>query len=167
MFFFNNEGELSFDNYRNIEEFQLLPMCIREVLRMYPPIILLFRLIKKTKKLEDGKILPKGNILAVSPALTGRNESIFPDADKFDPYRWKEERQEHKKVSYSVLSFGAGSHRCIGEHFALYQVSSIISLFLNHLDMSYDKELPSINYTSLVASPETDFCTVQYKKKKD
>jgi sterol 14-demethylase len=144
---FKSNDELTFDNYRNIEEFQIIPMCIRETLRMYPPIIMLFRYVKKDKKLEDGKIIPKGNIVAVSPAFTGRHPDIYPDADKFDPNRWTEERLEHKKKTYSILSFGAGRHRCIGENFALFQVTSILALFFKHLDMKYDKELPSVNYT--------------------
>jgi len=164
-FVFKSNDELTFDNYRNIEEFQLLPMCIRETLRLFPPIIMLFRYVKKEKKLEDGKIIPKGNIVAVSPAFTGRLADVYPSPDKFDPYRWKEERLEHKKVIYSILSFGAGRHRCIGENFALFQVTSILALFFKHLDMKYDNELPSVNYTSLVASPNADKCYIEYKKK--
>jgi sterol 14alpha-demethylase len=164
---FNEQGELPFDTYKDNVDFQLYPMCIRESLRMFPPIIFLFRLVKKELKTEDGKIIPKGNIIAVSPALTGRHPEVYPNSETYDPYRWAEERNEHKKHQFSNLSFGAGNHRCIGENFALFQISSILSLFFKHLDMKFDsEELPSVNYQSLVAVPEVEDCNVQFVKKK-
>lgn len=157
------DDHITFDKYKNME---LLQMCFKEALRLYPPIILLFRYVKKERKLENGKVIPKGNIIAVSPAFTGSLEEVYPNAKKYDPKRWSEKRSEHNKFPFSDLSFGAGRHKCIGENFARYQVSSILSIMFQNLDLTFDSELPKVSYESLVAMPSSDASLVSYKKKK-
>lgn len=157
------DDHLTLEKYKNME---LLQMSFKEALRLYPPIILLFRYVKKDRKLDNGKIVPKGNIIAVSPAHTGSLEEVYPNAKKFDPKRWSEKRSEHTKFPFSDLSFGAGRHKCIGENFARYQVTSILSILLQQLEFTFDSDLPKVNYESLVAMPSSDASIVSFKKKK-
>jgi len=145
---------------------ELLTKCMKESLRLYPPIILLFRYIKKDRKLENGKIIPKGNIIVVSPAHTGSLEEVYPNPKEFDPHRWDENRSEHEKFPYSNLSFGAGRHKCIGENFAMYQVTSILSIILRKLNLEFDNPLPKVNYESLVVGPKMEETIIKFKKKK-
>jgi sterol 14-demethylase len=65
----------------------LLKACIKEALRMYPPLILLMRKVKEDV-MFNGITIPKGDTVVVSPALAHMLEHVFPDPKKFDPDRW-------------------------------------------------------------------------------
>jgi len=87
---------------------------------------------------EDGQyIIPKGHTAVASPAFTQIDRKIWKNHAEWDPYRWIDPSgeaalalQEYltgEKVDYgygfvskgteSVYQpFGAGRHRCIGEH---------------------------------------------------
>jgi len=87
---------------------------------------------------EDGQyIIPKGHTVVASPAFTQIDRKIWKNHAEWDPYRWIDPSGEAaqalreyltgEKVDYgygfvskgteSVYQpFGAGRHRCIGEH---------------------------------------------------
>jgi sterol 14-demethylase len=88
---------------------------------------------------EDGRyIIPKGHTAVASPAFTQVDRKIWKNYAEWDPYRWIDPNgdaaralQEYlgggEKVDYGygIVSkgtesvyqpFGAGRHRCIGEH---------------------------------------------------
>lgn len=71
-----------------------------------------------------------------------QDESIYPDAHRFDGYRFYNKRQEpghehrHQFVSTSPehFGFGHGMHACPGRFFAANE----IKIFLVHLLLKYD-----------------------------
>ena len=87
---------------------------------------------------ENGQyIIPKGHTVVASPAFTQVDRKIWKNCAEWDPYRWidpsgeaAQALQEYltgEKVDYGygIVSkgtesvyqpFGAGRHRCIGEH---------------------------------------------------
>ncbi|KAL0488986.1 sterol 14-alpha-demethylase [Acrasis kona] len=150
-------------SYDKVMEMEYLERCMREALRMYPPLIMLMRYVKKARKWGD-YIVPKGNVLVVSPSVTGRCEDVYENPDVFDPERFAEPRKEHEKKRHANLAFGSGRHKCIGENFAILQVKSIISKLLRTYDMKLLGKLPTIDYTSLVVGPTTP-CVIEYKKR--
>jgi len=111
-------------------------------------------------------IIPKGNILAVSPSQTHHLEEVYKEPMKFDPDRFNKERAEHEKFKTGYISFGSGSHKCIGENFAFLQSRTILSVFLRNLDLKLEGKFPSIDYTSLVTGPKYEECWISFKKKK-
>lgn len=52
--------------------------------------------------------------MSSSSYIVHRDESIFPDADKFDPERWIRAKNEGKNLSRYLVSFTRGSRTCIG-----------------------------------------------------
>ena len=62
---------------------------------------------------EGKKItVPAGDYVAVSPTVSMRMASTFPDPDTFDPDRFAAPREEHKKP-YAYLGFGGGLWRSV------------------------------------------------------
>jgi cytochrome P450 len=82
--------------------------------------------------------------------LTHRLKEWWKDPEAFDPDRFSEGRNEHKKHMYQYLPFGGGAHMCIGLHFAEMQVKAV----LHHVLLRYrwsvaeDYEMP-VDFTSL------------------
>eukprot|EP00456_Euglypha_rotunda_P012109 TRINITY_DN13375_c0_g1_i2.p1 TRINITY_DN13375_c0_g1~~TRINITY_DN13375_c0_g1_i2.p1 ORF type:complete len:221 (+),score=41.42 TRINITY_DN13375_c0_g1_i2:106-768(+) len=143
-----------------IEKMPLLKNCVKETLRMYPPLILLMRKVKKPLTYKD-YIIPEGEIIISSPSVGHRLENVYSQPDKFDPDRF--DRGEGKG-KFDYISFGAGRHACLGQQFGLLQVTSIWSVLLRNFDFELVDKLPPIDYTSLVAGPK-GHCRVRYKRK--
>lgn len=91
--------------------------------------------------LSDGNIIPKGAVVVVS-AHVNQDESIYPNAARYDGYRYYNKRQapgheyQHQfvKTTNESFGFGHGTHACPGRFFA----SSESKILLIHLLLNYD-----------------------------
>ncbi|CAN0171537.1 unnamed protein product [Ascophyllum nodosum] len=154
--------------WEHLGEMELLHNCMRETLRMYPPLVLLLRMAKKNFTVTSkGKsfTVPKGHYVATSPYVAMRLPDVFKDPEKFDPDRFGPGREEHKQP-FAYLGFGAGMHQCMGQQFAFIQVKTILSVLLREykIEMIGD-ELPPANFEAMVVGPKGK-CNVRYTKKK-
>lgn len=58
-------------------------------------------------------VLPVGTTAALHIFLLHRDETVFPNAEKFDPDRFLSENK--LEAPYSYMPFSAGSRNCIGK----------------------------------------------------
>lgn len=156
-----HRGQLSVDS---VNDMALMKRCMKEVLRLYPPLVLLMRMVKKERKCGPFTI-PVGSILTVSPAASMKIGDVFENPATFDPDRFIAPREEDKKYQYAFIGFGGGRHRCLGESFAYLQVSSILSVMFRTFDFEPLDPFPNVNYDSMVAGPKPP-CRVRYARKK-
>lgn len=160
-------GGLCFDA---IKEMNFLHSCIKEALRMHPPLIFLMREVMQSFKYKD-YVIPKGDLLFVSPSLSmrlgdhvndlGKGTGPFTKPDAYDPERY--ERREDERQPLSYLAFGAGNHGCIGEKFAYVQIKTIWSVIFKHYDIELVGDLPLPDYDAMVVGPKSP-CKIKYKK---
>ena len=125
------EGEFDLDHIRAMD---YTGRCIKEALRLRPPIITLMRKVVKDQKYK-GYTIPAGDYLCCSPALSQLDEKIFQDAEAFSPDRFQDldmgdDEDEIRSLKYAYSPFGGGRHRCIGESFADVQVGVLWRSFL-------------------------------------
>lgn len=148
--------ELTFEH---VQSFDLLHNCVKEALRMHPPLIMLMRKVKQDVecKSHDGKryTLPKGDIVVTSPAVSHRLDYVFSEPNRFDPDRYDAPREEDKQEAFpfAYLGFGAGNHSCMGERFGLMQVKTIVATIVRNFDIEPVGELPGADYTAMVVGP--------------
>lgn len=132
--------------YENIQDMPLLMNVIRETLRLHPPIHSIMRKVKNPLPIEGTTwVVPPSHVLLAAPATMGKDDAYFPNADIWDPHRWEsigdpmDQEKEKADYGYGVVStgadstylpFGAGRHRCIGEHFALQQLTIVTSVMV-------------------------------------
>lgn len=95
------------------QERELLPLVIKETLRLYPPGWLGSRSVAKAVTLE-GISLPKGTLVMYSPFLTHRDPTLWENPLEFKPERWKRGRIP----AWGYLPFGAGERICLGMNLA-------------------------------------------------
>lgn len=94
-----------------------------ETMRLYPPPFTLGRQV--LKKLHIGNtFLPQGSSVILSPYVTHRDPRFFADPLRFDPERW---RNSARPPDFAYLPFGAGTRRCVGEHFARMEILLVIA----------------------------------------
>jgi len=153
-------GPLDYDMIKN---FVYLDSCVKETLRLRPPIIIMMRRVLKDIEFK-GFTIREGTIVAASPALSHRLDSFYSSPDSFDPDRFSSGREEDKKNPFSFLAFGAGKHACIGESFAYVQVKTIWSWLLRNYEIELVTKKIEPNFKSMVVGPVPPVM-VRYKKR--
>jgi sterol 14-demethylase len=94
-------------DYDSVGEMEYLQNCVKESLRLFPPLIMLMRMaMQDIPTTCNGKsyIIPKGDIVVTSPAVASRMESVFKNANNFEPDRFSPERNE-QATPYAYLGF--------------------------------------------------------------
>jgi len=154
-----NGREITFETLRKSVK---LENCIREALRMYPPLIMLMRKVKKSFQYKEYTI-PEGDFVAVSPAYAMRLPEMYTNPNTYDPYRF--DRGEDKQQPYAYISFGGGRHGCPGENFALTQIKTVWTVLLRNFELSMgDQGMPVPDYATMVVGPAQP-CNIRYKKR--
>ena len=155
-------SEVSFQALRSIPR---LEAALKETLRLHPPLIILMRVVAEEIELAGHRI-PVGTVVAVSPRVSNRIASDFPDPDSFDPGRYADPRQEDLHHRWTWIPFGAGRHRCVGNAFAMMQMKAIFSVILR--DYEFEMAQPSESYrddTSKMVIQLQQPCRVRYRRR--
>lgn len=156
-------------SFESVGEMEYLQNCVKETLRMHPPLILLMRMaMTDVQTTSNGKTytIPKGDIVVTSPAASGRIPTVFKNPDSYEPERFGPERNE-QKTPFAFLGFGGGRHACMGQQFGLMQVKTIVSVLLRNYEFtSVDGVLPEPDYTAMVVGPKNHLM-VRYRKIKN
>ncbi|KAG5175038.1 Obtusifoliol 14alpha-demethylase [Tribonema minus] len=153
--------------WEHLGNMELMHNCMREALRMFPPLIMLMRYARQdfavTSKGTEYTV-PKGSLVFTSPAVAMRIPEVFKDPDTFDPDRYAPPREEHK-APYAYLGFGAGMHQCMGQQFGFLQVKTLVSILLRNFEFELiEKKMPELNYESMVVGPKGNIM-VRYKRR--
>jgi cytochrome P450 len=85
-----------------------------ESMRLYPPSWVIVRQTKHACEL-DGLSLKRGATVLISPYLVHRHPEVWRSPELFDPDRFSSDR---RLENGSYIPFGAGPHRCFGDHYA-------------------------------------------------
>ncbi|KAI4336439.1 hypothetical protein L6164_014968 [Bauhinia variegata] len=152
-----------------LAEMDVLYRCIKEALRLHPPLIMLLRSSHSDfmVKTRDGKEfdIPKGHIVATSPAFANRLPYIYKDPDRYDPDRFSVGREEDKVAgAFSYISFGGGRHGCLGEPFAYLQIKAIWSHLLRNFELELISPFPEIDWNAMVVGVKGKVM-VRYKRR--
>jgi len=149
----NDSETLDFDRVKNMN---YLHSCVKETLRLTPPIIVIWRTAEVDFKFKE-YVIPKDTLVMVAPSGYSRSKfAVYSDPDKFDPDRFSVERAEDRKAPYSFFSFSAGRHACVGEKFAYLQIKSIFSILVRKFELELIGKLSDypVDNTSLLAGPK-------------
>lgn len=115
-----------------VREMKYTQAVAREVLRYRAPATLVPHVAMKDFPLTESYTIPKGTI--VFPSVFDSSFQGFTEADRFDPDRFSEERQEDQAFKKNFLAFGAGPHQCVGQRYALNHLVLFIAMFSTLLD---------------------------------
>ncbi|KDO25246.1 hypothetical protein SPRG_09493 [Saprolegnia parasitica CBS 223.65] len=140
-------------NFDTVNNMPILHACIKETLRLTPPLIFLMRKVMKDITCNEYTI-PAGHIVFSSPAAACRLPDYWAEPDKYDPMRFLDGRNEEDRQPYTNVSFGGGMHGCMGQQYAYIQVKIVLSIFFRLFKVEMvDKTFPKQDYTCLVVPP--------------
>jgi cytochrome P450 len=98
---------------------------LKEVLRLHPIVPFIMRRLAAPYTL-GGYELPKGTLVAASPYDAQRHPAYWEAPTEFRPARFLDAKPD----PYAWLPFGAGSRRCIGMAFALFEARIVLATLL-------------------------------------
>ncbi|KAG7093942.1 hypothetical protein E1B28_007575 [Marasmius oreades] len=113
-------------SYRELKDLNWLDCVMNESLRLYPPVPMSFRQAATTDVI-DGILVPKGTIFYIPIRVVNTLKDIWgDDAEEFNPSRWLKLPDTYNPT-FSVLSFLAGPHACIGKTMAIMEMKAVLA----------------------------------------
>jgi cytochrome P450 len=113
-----------------------LQASLKEAMRLYPPVAALMSR-RTTKAISlGGYALPKGALLRITPWLLQRDPRSFEEPAAFRPERFLPDAPPPPRGAW--LPFGAGPRVCIGQQFAMLEMTLVGAMLLQR----YRLEMP-------------------------
>lgn len=109
---------------------EYLDAVAKETLRIRPVVSDVGRLLTEPVEVA-GYLLPAGAMVVPSIALVHANDSIYPDADRFDPDRML----GAALTPTTWLPFGGGNRRCLGATFAMTEMRVVLREVLRRTEL--------------------------------
>lgn len=121
-----------------------IPAVVKESLRWEPPLHTTLRFT--TRELQiDGVTLPRGAPVQLCLASANRDEDQYDEPERFRPGRPEQ----------TLMSFGAGSHICMGVSLAQKELEVILEIALQKIaDLSLDGEGPPVIQGRVFRAPQ-------------
>jgi cytochrome P450 len=133
----------------DIPQLRYTEMVVKESLRLYPPAWGVGR--RTLRRFEiGGYSLPAGTNFLLCQWIVHRDPRFFPDPEKFDPERWREDPQRTGALArFAYFPFGGGPRVCIGASFAMMEAVLIVAAIAQrfHMTLPPDQKielLPSV-----------------------
>lgn len=144
---------ITVDMQKNLD---YLTACIREALRICPPIALnLPRITSEAVDVGRGIVIPKNTPVFTSTYALHHNPSNWSNPDEFDPERFLDPTAQ---FSAAWMPFGGGSRSCLGMAFTMIEQRIILSYLLRAFEWDlapgvHDSGLKLKSYVSGALSP--------------
>ena len=113
-----------------------LTMCIKESLRLHPPVHFISRQTTKTTVI-DGVEIPPDTLVNLNIFNMHHNATVWPDPMTYDPDRFLHENIS-KMDSYAFVPFSAGPRNCIGQTFAMNEMKTVVAGVLRRFQFELD-----------------------------
>lgn len=138
-----------FPTFEEITKLKMLKNITMEVMRLYPPVWMVSRDATADATLHGEKI-PKNTQVVISPYFIHRNPRYWPDPLTFNPDRFDELSDAN-----TYFPFSLGSRKCLGEHFAVLEMSLAIAYFCKFYRFIPTAKLPE-DEAAFTVRPKTE-----------
>ena len=158
-----SDRDSSFIGYDDIKNLAYLTMCIKESLRMYPPVPLICRELKSPLVI-DGTHIPSGAFVDVPIWNLHHNPTVWgEDHMEYNPERFSTENIS-KIDPFAFIPFSAGPRNCIGQNFAMNDLVIILGQILRNFDIRIDETHEVRMVPGLILDTEKGIKVYFYKR---
>ena len=120
--------------YDDLKELKYTQWCIKEAMRLYPPVFLVTR--QATGNLElEGHQIPEGMAVNINVRTIHRDPDTWENPDEYDPLRFHPSNAEGRHP-FAYIPFSGGQRNCIGQNFALNEERVVIASIVNRFKLS-------------------------------
>ena len=122
--------------YDDLKELKYTTWCIKEAMRLYPPVLESVRVTTEDLELE-GHVIPKGVITSINIIQIHRHPDIWDHPNEYNPLRFHPSNAEGRHP-YAYIPFSASSRNCIGQNFALNEEKMVVASIINRFHLTLD-----------------------------
>ena len=129
-------------------------MVIKEAMRLYPAVWGIGR-----RAIEEcalgGYRVPAGSNVFILQWRTQRDPRFFPDPERFDPERWREDPVRSGKIPrFAYFPFGGGPRVCVGASFAMMEITLLLAMIQQRFHLEIAPEHPIELFASVTLRPK-------------
>ncbi|XP_015791413.1 cytochrome P450 4V2 [Tetranychus urticae] len=140
---FHESGQMN--DLEKINQCHYLDMCLRESLRLYPPIAYVFRDLDEDASINKDYTIPKGTTVLINILSAHRDPQVYPNPDDYIPERF-DNTNKNNIPKGSFLPFGFSPRNCVGYRFALIEMKIFIIHILRRFRVESTKKLDDVQY---------------------
>jgi cytochrome P450 len=119
-----------------------LTATLKEAMRLYPPVAAIMAR-RTTAPMElGGWHIPKGAMLRMAPYLLHRDERNFAQPEAFLPERFMDGAPPIPRGAF--MPFGAGPRVCLGQHFAIMEMTLLSAMLLQRFELRLPDNAPPV-----------------------
>ena len=115
-------------NFEDISELGYTKQVIEEGMRLFPPVWTVGRYAKETDE-WNGHRIEKNMVVVNNIYNLHRHPDLWENPERFDPSRFTPEKVKARPRTH-YLPFGAGPRMCIGNHFAMMEMTLLLPLLI-------------------------------------
>jgi cytochrome P450 len=146
-------GAKSAPSYEDLSKFDYLERCIKETLRLFPPVPFYMRQVPEPTQLGPYLVAANTEVF-ISPYNVHRNPQYWSEpVEAFDPDRFSP-AQSSARDPFAYIPFSAGNRNCIGQHFALNEEKTVLALWLRRFVPRVDPAHPVHMVPLVILKPE-------------
>ncbi|XP_074596421.1 cytochrome P450 4c21-like [Brevipalpus obovatus] len=119
-----------------LNELKFLDQCIKETMRIYPPVAMMSRRASNDVKLGN-YIVPKDSEILTSIYAIHRDPNVWEDPLEFKPSRFEPDNLANIPNG-AYIPFGDGPRRCIGERLAMFELKLILINIVKNFKIASD-----------------------------
>src|SRR5260370_18930547 len=133
-------------------------MVLKEAMRLYPAVWGIGR--KAVEECElGGYRVPAGANVFILQWRTQRDPRFFPDPERFDPERWREDHIRSGKIPrFAYFPFGGGPRVCVGASFAMMEATLLLAMIQQKFHLEVVSRLPIQNFPTVTLLPQASHC---------
>ncbi len=129
-------------------------MVIKEAMRLYPAVWGIGRRAVEECEL-GGYRVPAGSNVFILQWRTQRDPRFFPDPERFDPERWREDPVRSGKIPrFAYFLFGGGPRVCVGASFAMMEVTLLLAMIQQRFHLEVVPGHPIELFASVTLRPK-------------
>ena len=114
----------------DLKKLTYLDMVLKESSRLHPGAPLIARQL--ANDFQFGKyLIPAGTVITILINQLHRDETIYPEPEKFDPLRFTPQAQM-ARLPFAFIPFSGGVRSCVGQKFAQLEMKIVITNILRN-----------------------------------
>ncbi|MGN6526051.1 MAG: cytochrome P450 [Burkholderiaceae bacterium] len=117
-----------------------LTATLKEAMRLYPPVAAVMTRRATADIVVQGHRLPRGTLLRITPWVLHRDPRSFPDPQAFRPERFLPGAPPPPRGAW--MAFGTGPRVCIGQHFAMLEMTIAAAMLLQRWTLALPPGTP-------------------------
>jgi cytochrome P450 len=122
--------------YDDLKALEYTTWCIKEALRLYPPVMDIARCTTEDTEI-DGHTIPKGTTVVIQVMQIHRHPDTWDNPNEYNPLRFHPCNAEGRHP-HAYIPFSTGNHNCFGQHFALDLERIVIASIINRFQVDID-----------------------------